>query len=330
MRFLVTAPLPEPGMAVLREAGEVVVPDGPLDLRAACASGDHDVVVAQLTDRFDATTLNGARIRGIANCAVGYDNIDIPAATRSGVLVCNTPDVLSAATADIAMLLVLATARRCVEADRFLRDGRFEGWRPELLLGADVTGATLGLVGFGRIARATAERALGFGMTVRYTARRRVPDDELGPLAGRVRHVEFDELVRSSDFVSVHVPLNPETRHLIDAGVLRAMKPTAFLINTARGPVVDEHALVEALRTGEIAGAGLDVYEHEPATVPGLTEAPNTTLLPHVGSATRSVRATMARLAAGAAVSMARGDVPEHPVNPQAWATAAGGRPARG
>lgn len=330
MKFLVTTPLPEPAMTMLHEAGEVTVTDGPLDLSAACASGEHDVVVAQLTDRFDAITLRGARIRGIANYAVGYDNIDVPAATEHGVLVCNTPDVLSAATADIAMLLILATARRCVEADRLVREGRFEGWRPELLLGADVTGATLGLVGFGRIARATAERALGFGMTVRYTARRRVPDDDLGALAGRVRHVGFDELVRDSDFVSVHVPLNAETRHLIDADVLRAMKSTAFLINTARGPVVDEQALVDALRTGEIAGAGLDVYEREPATAAGLTEQPNTTLLPHVGSATRSVRATMARLTAAAAISMARGDMPDHPVNPRAWFTAAGGHPARG
>ncbi|SDX68392.1 glyoxylate reductase [Saccharopolyspora shandongensis] len=320
--FLVTTPLPDPGMQMLRAAGDVVVPDRELtaeELTAVCSSGSHDVVVAQLINIFDETTLAAATVRGISNYAVGYDNVDVAAATNHGILVCNTPGVLTAATADLAMLLILATARRCVEADAYLRSGRFRGWRPELLLGADITGASLGLVGFGRIARATAERALGFGMTVRYTARRAVPDDDLGPLAGRVQHAEFDELVRTSDFLSLHVPLNADTHHLIDADVLRAMKPTAYLINTARGPVVNEQALVAALRDGQIAGAGLDVYEHEPDVADGLADLANTTLLPHLGSATRSVRATMARRCAANAIAMARGEMPEHPVNPEAW-----------
>ncbi|MBK1782700.1 D-glycerate dehydrogenase [Prauserella sp. ASG 168] len=325
-------------MRLLREAGEVVVPAHPPSaeqLLQACASGRHDVVVAQLTDHFDEELLATARIRGVSNYAVGHDNVSVPAATRRGILVGNTPGVLTDATADLALLLILATARRCVEADAFVRAGRFDGWRPELLLGADVSGATLGLAGFGRIARATAERALGFGMDVRYWARRGpVPEAELGALAGRVRHASWDEVVRESDFLSLHVPLSPGTHHLVDAATLRAMKPTACLINTARGPVVDEHALVEALRTGEIAGAGLDVYEREPALADGLAELPNTTLLPHVGSATRSVRARMARLCADNAVAMATGRRPAHLVNPEAWAQAAvtpgTGLPGRG
>jgi glyoxylate reductase len=322
--FLVTTPLPDPGMDMLRAAGEIVVPERALtadELAAACSSGDHDVVVAQLTDVFDEATLAASRILGISNYAVGYDNVDVAAATNHGILVCNTPGVLTAATADLAMLLILATARRCVEADGHLRSGRFRGWRPELLLGADVTGAKLGLVGFGRIARATAERALGFGMTVHYTARRTVPDDDLGPLAGRVQYAGFDELVHTSDFLSLHVPLTADTHHLVNTDTLRAMKPTAYLINTARGPVVDEKALVTALRDGQIAGTGLDVYEQEPEVADGLAELPNTILLPHVGSATRSVRSTMARLCATNAIAVARGDMAEHPVNPEAWRT---------
>ncbi|WP_275561330.1 D-glycerate dehydrogenase [Streptomyces sp. 5-6(2022)] len=318
-----TTPIPAPGMDILRAAGEVYVPDRQLsagELRQECSSGNVDVVVAQLTDVFDRAVLEDAKVKGISNYAVGYDNVDVAAATRCGILVGNTPGVLTDATADIAMLLLLATARRCVEADRFLRAGKYQGWQPELLLGSDVSGATLGLVGFGRIARATAERALGFGMTVRYTARSGpVPPERLGHLAGRVRFAEWDDLVRTSDFLSLHVPLTDATHHLVDEKTLRAMKPTACLVNTSRGPVVDEKALVEALRSGEIAGAGLDVYEDEPVLADGLADLPNTTLLPHVGSATRSVRATMAEVCANNAVAMARGEMPAHAVNPEAW-----------
>ncbi|MFS7873695.1 2-hydroxyacid dehydrogenase [Streptomyces asiaticus] len=318
-----TTPIPAPGMDILRAAGEVYVPDRQLsagELRRECSSGNVDVVVAQLTDVFDRAVLEDAKVKGISNYAVGYDNVDVAAATRCGILVGNTPGVLTDATADIAMLLLLATARRCVEADRFLRAGIYTGWQPELLLGSDVSGATLGLVGFGRIARATAERALGFGMTVRYTARSGpVPPERLGHLADRVRFAEWDDLVRTSDFLSLHVPLTDATHHLVDEKTLRAMKPTACLVNTSRGPVVDEKALVEALRSGEIAGAGLDVYEDEPVLADGLADLPNTTLLPHVGSATRSVRATMAEVCANNAVAMARGEMPAHAVNPEAW-----------
>lgn len=324
--FLVTTVLPEPAMSMLTEAGSVFVPDGVLDasgLTSACASGEYRVVVAQLRDAFDADLLAQARIRGVSNYAVGYNNIDVAAATEHGVMIGNTPGVLTDSTADLAMLLVLAVARRCVEADTFVRAGRFTGWEPDLLLGSDVNGRTLGLAGFGRIARATARRALGFGMQVVFAPRppgdRVVGAAELGEFAGRVTQRPWPDLVASSDFLSLHVPLTDQTRHLVDADVLRAMPRTAILVNTARGPVVDEAALVVALRDGEIAGAGLDVFEDEPALAPGLAEMPNTVLLPHLGSATVPVRAAMSRLCAANAIAMARGDVPPHAVNPEAW-----------
>ncbi|MEB3022617.1 MULTISPECIES: 2-hydroxyacid dehydrogenase [Mycolicibacter] len=325
-RFYVTAPIPDPGLPMLRAAGSVEMPDvapDPAALRRACESGDYDVIIAQVRNPFDADLLRTARIRGISNFAVGYDNIDVAAATANAVMVGNTPDVLTDATADIAVLLMLAVGRRAVEADTFVRTGHFSGWRPDMFLGRDISGATLGLAGFGRIGRATARRALGFGMRVLFSPRppgdRHVGDDELGEFAGRVRQVGWAELVGSSDYLSLHVPLTAETRHLVNAEVLRAMKSTAVLINTARGPVVDEDALVAALKAGEIAGAGLDVYEHEPQLAAGLAEVPNTVLLPHIGSATVSVRAEMARLCAENAIAMARGVVPPHPVNPEAW-----------
>ncbi|WP_307052064.1 2-hydroxyacid dehydrogenase [Arthrobacter oryzae] len=321
--FLVTTAIPDPGLQLLGDAGQVTVLPEPPDygtLAALCASGDFDVVLTQLRDLIDAPLLAGARLRGVSNYAVGYNNIDVDAATRHGIIVGNTPGVLTDATADIAMLLILGTARRVVEADRFVRAGKFHGWEPELLLGRDVSGAVLGLAGFGRIARATARRALGFGMEVIFSPRppgdRHVSDEELGEFAGKVRQVPWAELVERSDFLSVHVPLNDQTRHLVDADVLRRMKPDAILINTARGPIVHEAALVDALRGGVIAGAGLDVFEDEPRLAPGLAGLPNTVLLPHLGSATVPVRSEMARLSALNAVAIAEGRVPPHAVNP--------------
>jgi glyoxylate reductase len=321
--FLVTTRLPAPGMDILEAAGTVILPSAPLsarELARACASGRYDVLVAQLGDVLDAGLLGEARLKGISNYAVGYNNIDVAEASRRSIMVANTPDVLTDATADIALLLMLGTARRVVESDHFMRSGQYTGWRPELLLGSDVSGRTLGLAGFGRIARATARRALGFGMEVLFSPRppedREVTAEELGEFAGKVRQVPWEELVASSDFLSVHVPLTEATRHLVDADVLRAMKSTAILINTARGPIVDEQALVNALKEGDIAGAGLDVYEDEPLMAAGLSELPNTVLLPHVGSATVAVRSEMARLCAENAVAMARGDRPAHLVNP--------------
>ncbi|MCX0272642.1 D-glycerate dehydrogenase [Nocardia zapadnayensis] len=325
--FLVTTPLPDPGMRILEAAGSVTVAETRMSraqLADACASGDHRVVVAQLRDEFDAELLDRAKITGISNFAVGYNNIDIAAATANSIVVGNTPGVLTDATADIALLLILAVARRCVEADTFVRSGEFHGWEPELLLGHDVSGRTLGLAGFGRIARATARRALAFGMTVVFSPRppgdRVVSEEELGEFAGRVQQLPWPELVATSDYLSLHVPLNAETRHLVDESVLRSMKRSAILINTARGPIVDERALVTALREGTIAGAGLDVYEDEPRLAPGLAELPNTVLLPHVGSATVPVRAEMARRCAENAVAMLRDELPPYPVNPEARA----------
>ncbi|HEX3284766.1 MAG TPA: D-glycerate dehydrogenase [Mycobacterium sp.] len=323
--FLVTYPIPEPGMSALRAAGRVHIPDTQPtaeDLRDACSSGDFDVVVAQLSDRFDADLLAQAKLTGISNYAVGYDNIDVPAATSNAIVIGNTPGVLTDATADLAMLLILATARRAIEADGFTRSGQFTGWKPELLLGQDVSGATLGLAGFGRIARATAHRAAAFGMSITFCshppAGRRVDDAELAVLPYPVRQVDWAELVDGSDFLSVHVPLAPTTRHLVDASVLSAMKPTAILVNTARGPIVDERALVDALGSGRLAGAGLDVYEDEPRLAPGLADLPNVVLMPHLGSATTKVRAKMAELCADNAIAMGRGQLPPHCVNPDA------------
>jgi len=323
--FLVTYPIPEPGLSALRAEGRVHIPAAPPtadELRDACSSGEFAVVVAQLSDRFGPALLSAAKLTGISNYAVGYDNIDIPAATDNGILVGNTPGVLTDATADLAMLLMLATARRAIEADRFTRSGKFTGWKPGLLLGQDVSGATLGLVGFGRIARATAHRAASFGMDIMFCshppAGRTVDDADLADLPFPVCQVEWTDLVERSDFLSVHVPMAPSTRHLIDASVLAAMKPTAILINTARGPIVDEVALVDALAGGRLAGAGLDVYENEPRLTPGLAELSNVVLLPHVGSATTKVRARMAELCADNAVAIARGHIPPHCVNPEA------------
>ncbi|WP_032377343.1 2-hydroxyacid dehydrogenase [Rhodococcoides fascians] len=323
-RILVTTEIPAPGMDILRAAGEVDLREVDHEqLVEACASGNYSVVVSQLRDRFDADLLKAASLVGISNYAVGFDNIDIAAATANGITVANTPGVLTDSTADIAMLLILSTARRVVEADAFVRSGSFTGWEPELLLGSDVSGRVLGLAGFGRIARATARRALGFGMTVKFCPRppgdREVSDDELGEFAGRVEHASWDEIVTTSDFLSLHVPLSDSTRHLVDAQVLAAMKPSAIVINTARGPVIDEAALMTALREGTVAAAGLDVYEREPDLEPGLASLPNTVLLPHVGSATVSVRSEMARLCATNAAAMFGGSMPPHPVNPDAW-----------
>lgn len=322
-KILVTTPIPAPGMEILAAAGEVEVL--PLDydgLQERCASGEYSVVVSQLRDRFDAELLSTAKITGISNYAVGFDNIDIAAATEHGITVGNTPGVLTDSTADIALLLMLSTARRAIEADHLVRSGGFTGWEPEMMLGTDVSGRVLGLAGFGRIARATARRALGFGMTVKFCPRppsdREVSDEELGEFAGRVEHVAWDEIVETSDFLSLHVPLSESTYHLVDAAVLRRMKNSAILINTARGPVVDEDELVTALRERVIAGAGLDVYESEPELAPGLAGLPNTVLLPHVGSATVAVRSEMARLCAENAAAMATGSLPPHPVNPEA------------
>jgi glyoxylate reductase len=318
-RVLITQPIPEPGPSLVgRVADEMEIGEGPLSGDALCARvAGCDAVLCQLTDRIDAPVLEAARgCRVVANMAAGYDNIDVAAATRLGVLVTNTPGAVTEATADLTWALILAVSRRVVEGDREMRAGRFEGWGPMYLLGGDVSGRALGLVGPGRIAAAVAERARGFRMTLLYHGRR--PSPALEALGARL--LPLDELLAESDFVSLHVPLSPETHHLIDAGALARMKPTAYLINTARGPVVDERALVEALEAGRIAGAGLDVYEDEPRMAAGLADRPDVVLLPHLGSATRDSRSAMSRRAAENLVAALRGERPPDLVNPEAWA----------
>jgi glyoxylate reductase len=296
---LVTRPLPAPGAGPLREAGLHVVqlpadePVPPAVLRGAVTG--QSAILCLLTERIDAGVLDaaGPGLRVVANLAVGYDNIDTGAAAERGIVVTNTPDVLTEATADLAWALLLAAARRVVEGDALVRAGRWEGWSPTQLLGAPVAGRTLGIVGLGTIGTAVARRARGFGMTVLYHNRGRNEraEAELG-----ARRVGLDELLAAADVVTLHAPLNDRSRHLIDAAALARMKPTAVLVNTARGPLVDEDALVAALRDGVIAAAGLDVYEGEPRLAEGLAGLPNVVLAPHIGSATTEARGAMVRL----------------------------------
>jgi glyoxylate reductase len=259
--------------------------------------GDADVLYALPANPVNAEAIGAAKkLRMIATMGTGYDNIDVAAAKRRGIPVTFAPGILDETTADGAFALLLAAARRLGEAERFLRAGKFHGWTPTMFLGHDVHHATLGIVGMGRIGRAVARRAKGFAMTILYHDARRNEDAERELGASFVS--SLDDLLARSDFVSLHVPLLPETRHLMNAERLRKMKPSAVLINTSRGPVVDEKALAEALRDGVIAGAGLDVYEREPAVEPGLLALENVVLLPHIASASERTRTRMAVRAA--------------------------------
>ncbi len=278
----------------------------------------RDGVLTVLNDRLDDEAFDaaGPQCRVYANLAVGFNNTDIAAATRRGIVITNTPDVLTETTADLAWSLIMASGRRIVESDRFLRSGRWGGWGPLQFLGWDVHGATLGIIGAGRIGSAVGRRAVGFNMKVIYYEVGGTNSPSLDAMGAR--RVTLDELLRQSDFVSLHVPLTDQTRHMIGREQLAKMKPTAHLINTARGPVVDEKALVEALRRRTIAGAGLDVYEDEPAITPGLIELDNVVCLPHIGSATTATRSKMSELAARNIIAVLRGEVPPTPVNPEA------------
>ncbi len=268
--------------------------DAPLSPRDWLAAvRDSDAICPTVTDRIggDIIAAAGPRLRLIANFGVGFEHIDLAAAHARGLVVTNTPDVLTDATADLAIALMLAVARRLVEGDAELRRGAWSGWRPTHMLGRQVSGKVLGLVGFGRIARAVAQRAhFGFGMRVQAYSPRLTDSGSATPVG---ICASLEQLLASSDFVSLHCPVNADTRHLINAARLRQMKPGAFLINTARGVIVDERALVDALQSGVIAGAGLDVYEREPEIAAGLAQLPNTVLLPHLGSATEETRVAM-------------------------------------
>jgi len=274
---------------------------------------DADALLALLLVRVDEALLAGApRLRIVANYAVGYDNVDVAAATRRRVVVTNTPGVLTAATADLTMALMLAAARRLGEG-RALLDAGWRGWEPEQLVGLDLDGAQLGLVGLGRIGRAVAERARAFGLTIVYSAPRVIEGEDAS-----ARHVPLDELLATSDVVSLHCPLDATTRHLIGARELALMKPRAILVNTARGPIVDEAALAAALDRGHLGGVGLDVFEHEPRVTPGLLAHPRAILAPHLGSATRGTRARMAEAAAQSIADLFAGRRPSSVVNPEA------------
>jgi len=316
-RVLVTRRLPDGGLDPLASHEyEIVGPKiddtsyTPEELRRYAPN--CDAIVSLLTDRIDADVVDagaqGGRLRVVANVAVGYDNIDVKAAAAHGIIVCNTPGVLDDTTADTAFLLILAASRLASTAEADLRTGRWKGWGVTQYLGRDVHGATLGLVGFGRIGRAVARRAEGFGMRVLHHARR--PTNAPGYVA------ILDELLAAADIVSLHTPGGATTHHLIDARRLALMKPTAVLVNTARGSVVDEVALAEALHDGRLFAAGIDVYEREPAIEPLLLSAPRTVLLPHIGSASHATRTRMATMATSAVATVLAGGTPPNIVTP--------------
>jgi glyoxylate reductase len=276
---------------------------------------DKEGLVCLLTERVNDEALRAApRLRIAANVAVGFDNIDVPACTKRGVVATNTPGVLDETTADFAWTLLMAVARRLGEGEALARSGTWKGWNLDQLVGTDVWGKTLGIVGFGRIGRAVARRASGFQMKIIYTDAVRAAgavEEEFG-----AEYREMNALLAEADFVSVHVPLLPETRGLFDAAKFFRMKPTAFLINTARGPIVDEAALVHALETGKIAGAGLDVFENEPFVHPGL-KRPNVVLAPHIASASLETRTKMASMAAENVIALFSGQRPSNMLNPE-------------
>lgn len=328
IHILMTQLVPEAAIERLREAsgGEGTLDINPEPdriwtkekLLEKLRGGDYNALYCLLTNTIDGEILDAAPgLKIVANMAVGYNNIDVDEATRRGVAVTNTPGVLTDTTADFAWTLLMASARRVVEGDRFLRAGRFHGWGPLMMVGQDVYGKTLGIIGFGRIGRALAKRATGFDMNVLYYDRN--PADPETDKALNARCVSMDEVLAQSDYVSLHTDYNPETHHLIGKSELQKMKPTAYLINTARGAIVNEESLVEALRTNQIAGAGLDVFEKEPEIHPGLLELENAVLAPHIASASLDTRTAMATMAADNIIAMFNGKRPPNIVNPEAY-----------
>ncbi|MCC6490011.1 MAG: D-glycerate dehydrogenase [Candidatus Hydrogenedentes bacterium] len=322
-KIFVARQIPDPGMNLLYDAfgkdSVTVYPADEVIPRAELLVGVKgvDALLPILTDRIDAEVMDaaGSQLKIIANFAVGYNNIDVAAATARKIPVTNTPGVLTETTADLTWALILAVARRVGESERILRAGQWPGWGPMQLMGSDVFGKTLGIFGFGRIGKAVARRAKAFDMQVLYTSR-----DEVDPELDHEYHargVDKATLLAESDFVSIHCPLLPETIHAFGAAEFKAMKKTAYLINTSRGPVIDEAALAKALQGGEVAGAGLDVYEEEPKIHPELLKCENAVLLPHLGSATSETRGKMAHIAATNIVARLTGERPPNCVNPE-------------
>ena len=313
-KVLVTREIPAAGLRPLEDYDLTVLSEAPpaRDELLEAAEGAAGVL-SNVTEGMNAEFMDAAGdgLKVIANMAVGYDNVDVEAARERGIVVTNTPGVLDETTADTAFMLLLAAARRLGESERTLRAGEWEWWGPKLFVGVDVWGKKLGIVGMGRIGQAVARRARGFGMEILYHNRSRKQDDEreLG-----ARYAGLDELLDEADFVSIHTPLTEETRHLIGAHELGKMKPTAVLVNTSRGPVVDEGALAEALADGRIFAAGLDVYENEPRVHPKLLGLENAVLAPHIGSGSAETRDRMAVLAAENIVAVLRGEEPKTPV----------------
>ena len=315
----VTRMVPEANLERLRQLFDVEINamDRPLTREELLAKvAGRDGIISFLTDRIDGELLDaaGPQLKVVANFAVGFNNLDIEAATRRGIVLSNTPGVLDDATATLTLALLLASARRVVEADRYIRAGRWtSAWSPTFFVGQDVAGKSLGIVGAGRIGRNVARKARAFDMRILYTKRHR--DSDFERETGAV-FMDKDRLLAQSDFVSLHVPLLPETHHYIGARELSLMKPSAILINASRGPVVDEKALVEALRSGVIWGAGLDVFEDEPALAPGLAELENVVIVPHIASATPQTRQAMGDAAIDNLLAVLSGEPPPSCVNP--------------
>jgi glyoxylate reductase len=319
MKVLVTARMPAEVLSLIGQEHQVESYDAdpPMDRQQLLQSiADKDGLLCTITDRIDTEVLASApALKVIANYGVGFEHLDIAGATLRGIPVTNTPGVLTEATAELAWALILATARRVVAGDKRVREGQFQYWAPLLFLGQEVSGKTLGIIGMGRIGKAVARRAAGFSMRVIYHSRTRLEPREEQEL--RASFAPLETLLREADFVTLHVPLTPQTRHLIGSRELELMKLSAYLINTARGPVVDEAALVAALGRGRIRGAGLDVYEGEPELSPGLADLENVVLLPHLGSATLETRTRMALMATQNLLAGLRGDLPPNCLN---WA----------
>ncbi len=313
-KVLVTREIPAAGLRPLEDYDLTVLSEAPPERGELLEAAEGAVgVLSNVTEKMDAEFMDaaGSRLKVIANMAVGYDNVDVEAAKERGIVVTNTPGVLDETTADTAFMLLLAAARRLGESERTLRAGNWEWWGPKLFVGVDVWGKKLGIVGMGRIGQAVARRARGFGMEILYhnRSRKKEAESELG-----ARYVGLDELLETADFVSVHTPLTDETRHLIGPKQLDRMKPTAVLVNTSRGPVVDEEALADTLAQGRIFAAGLDVYEEEPKVHPKLLERENAVLAPHIGSGSQETRDRMAVLAAENVVAVLSGEEPKTPV----------------